>query len=221
MALHYIFDFDGVLSDSMVVACEEINRLRAERFPQLPHVSNQWDLAMLYCGPLKTSLKRFGLSGDESKAFFDLHSRAMERRADEIRPFDCVVEFAAKHLSGRCTIVTSSYSSAVRTVLNKSPWFSEDIFSDILGRELALPKADKFEMVLDSVGVRRKDVLHLGDTVSDLLYSKEVHLPFCAAGWGYHPLKYLSAFGPDYEASSPDQLSDVIDRLDFERRLRT
>jgi phosphoglycolate phosphatase len=200
MFRHFVFDFDGVLSDSRTIACQEINRLSDHQFTSLPKVANQHDLAHLYCGPLKTSLRRFGLTDQESADFFDQHSAAMLRRADEVKPFDPVLRAIAELVpkSATASIVTSAYSDAVRCILRKSQYFSPDLFFKIGGRELHQPKSKKIHALTSELQIPLNEVLHFGDMVSDILYSREVPVQFCAVGWGYHPAGYLCAFSPDH-----------------------
>jgi phosphoglycolate phosphatase len=202
---HFIFDFDGVIADSLSIALEEINKLRSSDYCALPSVNSQEDMALLYPGPLKTSLRRFGFSDSESKSFFDRHSKAMASRAHEIRPFNHVVSAICSLVPNDYSIVTSAYSSAVRVVLDSSPHFTGIEDECIIGRERNLSKTDKIEQILKCRRLQRSDVLHFGDMVSDLLYSRDARVAFCAVGWGYHPINYIRAFGPDYTASNTDE----------------
>lgn len=115
---HIAFDFDGVVADSADVCADEINRLR-QRFPEIPTIQTQEDFAYIYPGPLRTSLRRFGLSQKQVSEFFDQHSARMASRAHEIKPFEEVVKILSKINSNQFTIVTSAYSSAVRCILSK------------------------------------------------------------------------------------------------------
>ncbi len=178
----------------------------------LPRVSKQEDMAMLYCGPLKTSLRRFGLTDSQIDNFFDVHSDAMRSRAEEILPFDDVLLVLSECEAGSCSIVTSSYSSAVQTILQKSCHLNESIFYKVLGRELKQSKAKKCQTILEELCLMPSSVLHFGDMVSDLLYSREVGIPFCAVGWGYHPIQYLNAFNPDFSVGLPKNLGHLLKR---------
>src|SRR5260221_5999038 len=206
MGAHYIFDFDGVISNSFEIARQEINRLAETRFPQLPHVESHEDMALLYPGPLKTSLRRFSLTDTQSKVFFDLHSQAMAERSKEITAFDEVLEVITHCAAGRSSIVTSAYSETVRAILSKSRHYRENTFISIMGRELRLPKSQKIANLLRTASVGAKSVLHFADMVSDLLYSREVQIPFCAVGWGYHPINYLKCFIPEFSVRSSEEL---------------
>src|ERR1039457_3617436 len=125
---HIILDFDGVLSDSLAVACEELNAISDRFYPVIPKAKSAEDMARVYCGPLQTSLRRFGLSDAEATDFFDRHSTAMQARASAIKPFDDVVRVVAELSWQKCSIVTSSYSNAVLDILARSPSYKEGMF---------------------------------------------------------------------------------------------
>ncbi len=210
---HIILDFDGVLSDSLAVACEELNAISTQFYPVIPRAESAEDMARVYCGPLQTSLRRFGLSDVETKDFFDRHSAAMQARASAVKPFDEVVRVVAELPRQTCSIVTSSYSKAVREILAKSPSYEEGMFRFIRGRELKQPKSKKITDILDTIGIPSERALHVGDTVSDLIYSRTVPIPFCAVGWGYHPLPYLRAFGPDFAVASATEFRRLLESV--------
>src|SRR5881397_2810836 len=131
---HVIFDFDGVIADSARVAAEEFNRIADEHFPHLPHIATQEDFSIVYCGPLATSLRRFGLSDAQCRKFFDLHSRRMAARSSEIRTFDGVLRAIKMFAVGRSSIVSSCYGDAIERILNESSEYEPSIFLHVLGR---------------------------------------------------------------------------------------
>ena len=62
-------DFDGVISDSVNICMEEINRLR-EKFPSIPEVRTREDMTNVYSVELRHSLYPFGLNDEETREFF-------------------------------------------------------------------------------------------------------------------------------------------------------
>lgn len=207
---HAIFDFDGVLADSFTCACEELNAIADQHYQSIPTVSDHEDLTRVFSGPLRTCLRRFGLTDAESRDFFDRHSAAMQRRASFIRPFTEVVQVIAKLLPGRCSIVTSAYSDAVRVILAKSDSHTASLFRFIAGRELKTSKSQKISEILAAVGTSPERAVHIADMVSDIIYSRAVPIRICAVGWGYHPLSYLRAFDPDYSVSTAEGLAEFL-----------
>ncbi|MEJ8560020.1 HAD hydrolase-like protein [Yoonia sp. GPGPB17] len=206
---HVAFDFDGVVADSAAVCADEINRLRAH-FPTIPEVHSQDDFAFIYPGPLRTSLRRFGLSDKGVSDFFDRHSARMMSRARELKPFVPVAKILGEMDPTRFTIVTSSYSATVRDVLSRSiPGGSVDDIS-ILGRELKMKKSAKFQRIMTENNLRPAQLLKIGDMVSDVLYAADAGIDCAAVGWGYHPLRYLKAFDARHFVSSPNDLRNLL-----------
>lgn len=204
---HVIFDFDGVVSDSLRVACEEVNYLSESRFPKIPQVYTQEDMALVFSGPLQTSLRRFGLSDEESRNFYDIHSEAMRRRSKEVEPFCQVVSAIAGTVKGRCSLVTSSYSDAARTILKKSLYYTESLFYTIRGRELHEPKSKKILDILKELKISTERAIYVGDMVSDILYCRSVLISIVAVGYGYHSGSYLRVFDPEFYAETPQDLA--------------
>lgn len=208
-----IFDFDGVLSDSLDVACEVFNSIAARHFPLLPRVGGQTGMAHAYSGLLRTSLQTFGLTDGEARSFFDMHSEAMSAAAYRIDPFHEVIEAIAMSFFGRAAIVTSSYSATVEVVLNKSPFYSADLFTAVIGRESPGNKSRKIVQVLERAGVTTDQALYIGDTVSDLLYCREVPIRMAAVGYGYHPMEHLAPHAPDITIPDIDEMVRLLARL--------
>jgi phosphoglycolate phosphatase-like HAD superfamily hydrolase len=207
---HFIFDFDGVLANSRAIACEEINQIVKRDYPMIPLANTQEDLALIYCGFLKTSLLRFGLNHNECEFFFNQHSSSMQKRCHEVEPFYEIVQLIAQVVHGKCSIVTSCYSDAVKAILSKSPFYTDSIFHDIQGRELKNNKTEKILDILNHQNILIEDAVYIGDLVSDILYCRNVPIDIAIVGFGYHPISYLSAFAPDYSLETQEDLKSFL-----------
>lgn len=189
-------DFDGVISNSMQICMEEINRLRG-KFPTIPEVRTREDMARVYSVELRHSLYPFGLNDEETKRFFDCHSSAMNQRAAEVEPF----HEAVRALS-RCAlpkiIITSSYSEAVYTILRKCEEFDEDFVQGVYGREHRKTKTEKIRSALALFNAEVSEALYIGDLASDVLYCRDVPVDIACVAYGYHPSSYLKKFSPEY-----------------------
>lgn len=193
----YIFDADGVLLDSLDHACKSFNRIARSEFPSLPNVSTKDDMAYVYPGPLKSSLRRFGLSQEQVKKFFELHTAAMRDVSDDVNPFDEVLEGVRRFAYGRSAVVSSAFNETILTTLQRSSAYEHGMFTHIRGRENGKDKAEKIKEVLDDLGVDGDSAIYIGDMVSDILYCRTVPIKIAAVGYGYHPANYLAAFDPD------------------------
>jgi len=193
-----IFDADGVLLDSLTHACRAFNSIASAKFPGLPKILTKDDMVHVYPGPLSSSLRRFGLSNAQIKEFFELHTSAMQQVADDVSPFDSVLDGIRQFANGRSAIVSSACNQTILTTLQKSSSYEPGMFTHIRGREPGKDKAQKIDEVLNDLAVTSDEAIYIGDTVSDILYCRSVPIKIAAVGYGYHPSNYLAAFAPDF-----------------------
>ncbi len=187
-------DFDGVISDSMNICMEEINRLR-KQFPTIPEVKTQEDMASVYSVELRHSLYPFGLNDEQTRGFFDQHSKAMSQRATEVEPFRRVVQ-ALAFCGLPKVIITSSYSEAVYAILRKCEEFDDGFVQGVYGREQHKTKTEKIRHALGLFRADTTEALYVGDLASDVLYCRDVPIDIACVGYGYHPANYLKKFSP-------------------------
>lgn len=209
---HLLFlDFDGVISDSLKICMEEINRLRA-KFPSIPEVKSREDMAKVYSVELRHSLYPFGLSDEETREFFDCHSGAMNQRAAEVEPFhDAVCALASCALPK--IIITSSYSEAVFAILRKCQEFDETFVQGVYGREHRRTKTEKIRSALALYNADIADALYVGDLASDVLYCRDVPVDIACVGYGYHPSSYLKKFLPEYILETVEDFAAFLHSL--------
>lgn len=204
-------DFDGVISNSLQICMEEINRLR-EKFPTIPEVRTREDMARVYSVELRHSLYPFGLSDDETREFFNCHSSAMNQRAAEVEPFHEAVRSLA-----RCSlpkiIITSSYSEAVYAILRKCEEFDENFMQGIYGREHRKTKTEKIRSALALFNAEVSEALYVGDLASDVLYCRDVPVDIACVGYGYHPSSYLKKFSPEYILEAVEDFAKFLQSL--------
>ncbi len=204
-------DFDGVISDSMRICMEEINRLR-RKFPTIPEVRTREDMARVYSVELRHSLYPFGLNDEETREFFDCHSSAMNQRATEVKPFH-----EAMRALSRCSlpkiIITSSYSEAVYTILRKCEEFDETFVQGVYGREHRKTKTEKIRSALALFNAEVSEALYVGDLASDVLYCRDVPVDIACVGYGYHPSSYLKKFSPEYILETVEDFTEFLQSL--------
>lgn len=215
---HFIFDFDGVICDSLQFAIEEFNRIRQEHFPALPAVQGQPDMTIVYGGSLRTCLHGW-LSEDDGKRFFDMHSAAMAARASSLSLFEGIAKTLTSLGSNGASIVTSAYSQAVMAILTKDPHFDRRCIYQIAGRELRQSKTEKIKKILSGLDLSANDAIYVGDLESDILYSSQVPIDIVAVGYGYHPLEYLSGKNPTFCVGSVKELNELLSELREPRAL--
>jgi phosphoglycolate phosphatase-like HAD superfamily hydrolase len=195
-AKHVLFDFDGVLCDSLAACVDEYERLRRERYSPLPPLNDADRMDVVFAGALKTSLHRW-LSPTEGSAFFDDHSAAMAASATRLRPFTGVREMLASMPPRSASIVSSAYNDAIRHVLGDVDGTLPESIAFLMGRDMRQPKDVKIRSVLDALALDADEAIYVGDLESDYLYCKTVPVPIILVGYGYHSADYLRRVAPD------------------------
>lgn len=204
-------DFDGVISNSLQICMEEINRLR-ETFPTIPEVRTREDMARVYSVELRHSLYPFGLDDEKTRRFFDCHSGAMNQRATEVEPFHEVMRALSRCALPKI-IITSSYSEAVYAILRKCEEFDENFVQGVYGREHRRTKTEKIRSALALYNADVTEALYVGDLASDVLYCRDVPVDIACVGYGYHPSSYLKKFSPEYILETMEDFADFLQNL--------
>lgn len=206
---HAIFDFDGVLCDSLAAAINAFNAIRDSDFPSLPYVATREDMTVVYAGSLKTCLHPW-LAPEDASRFFDLHSARMAGVAATLQVFPGVGTLLGSLGHGSCSIVTSAYSDAVRAILERDPAYRPSSVFRIAGRELRQSKTQKIRDILAALGLASEDAVYVGDLESDILYCRDVPIDIIAVGYGYQPPTYLQSKHPTYFAESVADLEMLL-----------
>ena len=206
---HVLFDFDGVICDSLDTAIEAFNSIRAEHYPQLPEVEGKEGMTEVYAGSLRTCLHKW-LSPEDARRFFDLHSAHMSSVAHTLSTFPGIGHVLSSLGSQAFSIVTSAYSEAVRAVLSSDPDYNDGALYEIAGRELRQPKTEKIQAILAGLGVSSEDAVYVGDLESDILYCRDVPIDIIAVGYGYHPSSYLADKSPTHLVDSVEGLGTLL-----------
>jgi phosphoglycolate phosphatase len=207
-----IFDFDGVLCDSLSVAMDVFNEVRDREFPDLPRVSSRDDMAVVYAGSLRTCLDRW-IGPDGTKRFFDEHSAAMQSKALDLATFPGIGTLLSSLPEKSVSIVSSAYGDAVRIVLDRDPGFDPRCLWAIAGREFRETKTKKIRAILSGRGLSPEDAVYIGDLESDILYCRDVPIDIVAVGYGYHPPEHLAKCNPTYRADSVEELGRLLREL--------
>lgn len=208
MIKHLIFDFDGVIADSLHSTMKNINILRLRGFGKLPLVNSQDDMAKLYDIKLSDCLLKYGYSKEDTKSFFDQHTTLMNNDVENIKIFD---EISSVFYNTKlpCSIISSSYVCYMKSILLRSDLRLTRFFS-IEGRESLRKKSDKILNLCKKNNYSTDEVVYIGDTASDILICKDIGIPIIAVGFGFHPSEYLQRFSPHYIVSDIKELNKLL-----------
>ena len=207
-----IFDFDGVIFDSKDIAIRNVELLRRQpEFEHLPSPARIGNFSEIFCGTLRTSLLRFGLTPEESQRFFDSHANLMSEQRELMGLFTGVSEFLRCIPSDSWAIVTSAYEEVVYDILEREGVHTADLI--VIGHSIKKSKSAKITDLLFARGIEVSDVLYIGDMQSDVEYCKEIGIDFVGVDYGYHPRHILNDPNVCAVYSTPADLFAAVFKL--------
>lgn len=200
----WLFDFDGVLADSMVDF--ESSMTTALKKLGYDFIKSRDDFLNLFHGNLYTSLTGKGvLPSDYIKCF-----EYVEELVDFslIRLFNDIASVVREiKMTGYVGVVSSNRKDQIELILAHNN--AGDLFPLILGFEAAKSKVDKINMSVEHFGVAKENTFYLLDTVGDI---EEAHLAgvnSVAVGWGWHEKDRLLKHHPHHFVETPATLAKL------------
>ena len=197
----FLFDFDGVLSDSLDLYAEAVRRC-LERIGT-PIVENREDYLALFEGNFYESMATLGVDLD---AFTRAAMEILPRMDyNSMRPFDGLIPVLASLKKGHLlTVISSNGSPTIQRMLERfgfAPYFEE-----ILGSDFLFSKKEKIDHALAKHGIPKERTFYIGDTVGDIKEARAAGVRTVAVTWGWHGRERLAAAHPDFLVDTPEGL---------------
>ncbi len=196
-----LFDFDGVLADSLDFY-ERAVRQCLDRIGQ-PVLQSREDFLSLYEDNFYEALVQRGV---DLSAFLHAGRDIFPAYGDgDIRPFGGFSPVLAA-LAGRhaLVVVSSSGAGTIRSCLAR--FGLAEFFPEVMGAESGLSKKDKIARALETYGVPAEKTWYIGDTAGDIREARQAGICTVAVTWGWHDRERLRRAGPDRFAATPEDL---------------
>jgi phosphoglycolate phosphatase len=204
MSTLFLFDFDGVLVDSLDLYAAAVARC-LERIGT-PIVKDKEDYIALFDGNFYESLAARGV---------DLV--AFGQAAKEILPgidYDSMKPFAglgpvleALKKDHLLAVVSSNGYRTIKAMLVRFGF--DACFQDIFGSDFRFSKKEKIDYALAKYRIAAERVFYIGDTVGDILEARAAGVHSVAVAWGWHSRERLAAVHPDFLVDTPEGLLTI------------
>ncbi|MGE5854981.1 MAG: HAD family hydrolase [Syntrophaceae bacterium] len=199
----FLFDFDGVLVDSLALYEKSVN-VCLERIGHKP-IADREEFLDLFEENFYSAITKRGVD----VAQFMAASKAVTPTLDYsvTRPFTKLIPVLAqlKKLHG-LVIISSNSSFAIRLMLAKFGF--EPYFDDILGADFNFSKIEKILYVKGHYGTNGGHTFYVCDTAGDVREAREAGVRTVAVTWGWHPRERLERAKPDAIIEKPEDLLD-------------
>lgn len=200
----FLFDFDGVLIDSLEVY-ERAVTLCLEKIGK-PIVKNRADFLGLFDENFYEAIVKRGIDlGEYMEASKEIVARI---NYDEMTPFYNLVPVLDKLKKDNVLVVISSNESqAIYTVLARHQF--NGYFKDVLGSDFMFSKRGKITHAMNRFQMERDSTYYVGDTAGDIKEAKMAGVRTVAVTWGWHSREKLEAARPDYLVDTPEELLNL------------
>jgi phosphoglycolate phosphatase len=196
-----LFDFDGVLVDSLDVY-EKTVTLCLEKINQ-PLKRGRQEFLELFDGNFYESLAQKGVNlGKFMSASVDILSKV---NYSEIKPFTAMHPVLTKLRENNLLLVISSNDTVSINEALKLYNF-DGIFQEILGSDFMLSKKEKILYVIKKYQVMPEDIYYIGDTIGDIKEGKQAGVKTIGVTWGWHNKIKMASSNPDYLFDDPQDL---------------
>ncbi len=109
-------------------------------------------------------------------------------------------------------IITSSSADLVRGYLMEHGIL--DSVDSICGRELGRSKRESILVNIEQFSSSPEQTCMIGDAISDIRYGKAAGVLTIGVGWGFQSSELLLREAPDYLATTPEELLEILRNLD-------
>jgi len=196
-----LFDFDGVLADSLTLYSEAV-KLILEKIGT-PIVRTRDDYLALFEGNFYESMAGRGV---DLSAFSSAAAEILPGLDySAMKPFPGLVPVLSSLQEDHLLAVVSSNSSqAIAKALSGFGFLP--YFRDIFGSDFLFSKREKIRHALSKYGVAPNRACYIGDTTGDIAEAKAAGVVSVAAVWGWHSRERLAAAAPDILVDTPQKL---------------
>ncbi|MBN2439067.1 MAG: HAD family hydrolase [Deltaproteobacteria bacterium] len=200
-----LFDFDGVLADSLDFYADAVTRALARI--GTPIVRTPEEYVTLFEGNFYATMAARGVDLEA----FGRAAKEILGKADYgvLQPFpDLLPVLKTLHREHTLAIVSSNGFRTISAMIERFGF--APFFDDILGSDFLFSKTEKIDHARGKYGTPPERTFYIGDTVGDILEAKEAGVKAVAVTWGWHGREQLLAAAPDAVADRPADLLTLV-----------
>jgi len=203
-----LFDFDGTLADSFVIAVGIFNQLSSE-FGYRP-VQDAEIPAARKMGARQV-MQEFGIRATVMPALAQRGLRLLHERIADIKPFAGIPEVLSelKSQGHRLGILTSNSKDNVTAFLKRHDL---EIFEFICSSSRLFGKAREIRRLLKEKKISPQEVIFIGDECRDIEAGHKAGIQMIAVTWGYNTPEALAALRPALLVDHPEEIPVRVSR---------
>ena len=197
----FLFDFDGVLVDSLALYENSVN-VCLERIGR-PLIKTREEFLDLFEDNFYSAIVKRGVDVAEFMAASKVVTPTLDYGS--VRPVaglaDVLAELKERH---GLVIISSNSTFAVRLMLARFGF--DPYFDDVLGADVNFSKVEKILYAKGHYGTDATHTAYICDTAGDIREAREAGVKTVAVTWGWHPGERLERARPDVIVERPEDL---------------
>jgi phosphoglycolate phosphatase len=194
----FLFDFDGVLMESLDVY-EKTVTLCLEKISK-PLTRGREEFLELFEGNFYESLTKRGVDLQEFMAASgDLLAKINYNEIKPVLAMEPVLQEMKK--KNILLLISSNDSPTIKEVLSRA--YFDNFFQEILGSDFMLSKKDKILYAVNKFRIASADIYYIGDTTGDIMEGKLAGVRTVGVTWGWHSKERMFQAKPDYLFDRP------------------
>jgi phosphoglycolate phosphatase-like HAD superfamily hydrolase len=200
----FIFDFDGVIADSLEAVISIYNRV-CHKYG-VKEINNKKEFTDLFNGNFYDGLAEAGIPQETSSGLLREITAGIVRETKNISLFPGVKEMLGiLSRESELVIITSNSSRVVDEFLNNKK--IKDI-REVVGVESGKSKVKKIKIVKNKNPDAK--IYYIGDTTGDIYEGRKAGVVTVAATWGFHGREKMISASPDVIIDKPLQLLEKV-----------
>lgn len=199
-----IFDYDGVIADSLDFVIDIYNDL-APKY-DLDKIKDKREFTEFFNGNFFQGLKDNGIEPEVSEKFLKDMTDQLAEHTEKTPFFDGIKEVLEELANNyKLMIITSNLSRVVKKNLDEKNITS---IEEVIGADKEKSKVKKIEKV------KRENpesaIYYVGDTVGDIYEGRKAGVATIGVTWGFHDKEKMESAEPDHLIDSLKELKNLF-----------
>lgn len=206
MRKHIIFDFDGTIVDSLDLAVNIYNEM-AGRY----NLNNlkQSDIAKLNKLSIPERIKLFNVPLYILPKMAIEFKRKYKEGIHSLKEIDGMrqVILELKRIGYQMSIISSNSVTNIQQFLTAAKL---ECFDHIFSSKALFGKQTILKQTMRKLGLKREDVVYIGDELRDIQSCKKARVDIIAVTWGFDDAQLLVKGKPEYVAEQPEDILRIL-----------
>ena len=204
-----IFDFDGTIANTLLIALEILNEIGSEF--SIPHIEEH-QLVGLKSKSARELIKMSGLSWWQIPRFLHQARLRFKAHLHKIPPIEGMPEVIESFRTQGCRvgILTSNSEEGVRNYIRT---YQLGEFEFVISPRTIFGKAREIKKILKHNHLSTEQVAMIGDEVRDMVAARKAGVDGIAVVWGFNSPEILQNSNPSLIVHSPAELKASLSAL--------